>query len=255
MFTLRTVAIVMTGVGAFAGLSLTDARACDNDRFPCPVVSEAAPQETATPATPAPAAQPRKKANHSHGADKKAQAKIERAAPRAAVQPEATRAATRTKASKPAVQEQATAPVAQKPAVSQDAVEAAPALVPESPADQAPQEASRTEGLVAAAGTVWPALPNPNAQGASAETAPVADAAQAAPADTAQVQVVEANEVNELDRAAAADHIGVSSWITYLLLVLGVGLAAASAIWLLPRLISMYTRRTTALQGYKQLVE
>ena len=62
MFTLRSLAIVLTGAGVFAGLPLTNAQACDNDRFPCPVVSEAPPQETI--AEPAPAAQPRKKAEH-----------------------------------------------------------------------------------------------------------------------------------------------------------------------------------------------
>jgi hypothetical protein len=33
MFTLRTVAIVVTGAGMFAGLSLTDAQACDGAHF------------------------------------------------------------------------------------------------------------------------------------------------------------------------------------------------------------------------------
>jgi hypothetical protein len=39
MFTLRKGAIV--GLGMFAGVGMSAAQACDNDRFPCPVVSEA----------------------------------------------------------------------------------------------------------------------------------------------------------------------------------------------------------------------
>jgi hypothetical protein len=239
MFTFRTVAIVMTGAGMFAGLPLTDARACDDDRFPCPVVSEAAPQETAAPA------QPRKKANHPARPDKKAQAKVERAASRAAVQAEAPRAATRTKASKPAVQE---------PSISQDAAEAAPAMVPESPANQTPKEENRNEGLVAAAGMVWSVLPN--AEGAGAEAAIVSGAAQAAPANAVPAnaaQVIDAKKVN--DDHAAASHSGVSSWMIYLLLVIGAALAAASAIWFLPQMMFMYARRTAGLHMHKQFRE
>ena len=237
MFTFRTVAIVTIGAGAFAGLPLTDAHACDNDRFPCPVVSEVAPQETAdVPAKPARSAQPRKNANHSARSDKKAQSKVERDASRVAGEREAPRAATRTKANKPGVQAHAAANIAQKASVSQKAAEAAPAVVPESPADQAPNEENRNEGLVAAAGPVWPVLPN--AEGASAETATISDAAQAATANV--VQVVDTNAVNALDHAAAASRAGASSWITYLVLVLGAALVAASAIWFLPRM--MYAR-------------
>ena len=34
MLTLRTLAIVLTVAGIFAGLPLTDTRACDDDRYP-----------------------------------------------------------------------------------------------------------------------------------------------------------------------------------------------------------------------------
>jgi hypothetical protein len=240
MFTLRSLAIVLTGAGVFAGLPLTNAQACDDDRFPCPVVSEAAPQETAAPA------QPRKKANHPARPDKKAQAKVERAASRATVQAEAPRAATRTKASKPAVQE---------PSISQDAAEAAPAMVPEPPADQALKKESRNEGLVAAAGTVWPALPN--AEGAGAEAATASGPAQAAPANAvpANAMQVTGAKVHELDHAAAASHTGMSSWMIYLLLVLGAALAAASAIWFLFQMMFMYARRTAGQHMHKQFRE
>ena len=128
MFTLRGLAIVLTGAGVFAGLSLTDAQACDNDRFPCPVASEALPQETI--AEPAPAAQPRKKAEHpSREAAPKRADTVAKPAPsaqppkkaakhlappnekaQAKVEPAAPREATGAKASQPAVQEQAAAP-------------------------------------------------------------------------------------------------------------------------------------------------
>src|SRR5260370_36414564 len=43
---LRTFAIVIAGVGIFASLPLTNAWACDDDRYPCPIRSEALIQET-----------------------------------------------------------------------------------------------------------------------------------------------------------------------------------------------------------------
>jgi hypothetical protein len=67
MLTLRTLAIVVTGAGVFAGLPLTDARACDDDRYPCPVRLEALTQETAdVPTQPAPSAQPQKCMSSEH---------------------------------------------------------------------------------------------------------------------------------------------------------------------------------------------
>jgi hypothetical protein len=99
MLPLRTLAIVITGAGLFAGLPLTGAQACDDDRYPCPVRSQSSTQETADePAQPAPSPQPQKKVNPAARPNEKAHAKRERETPRAAA---------RTKASKPAVQEQA----------------------------------------------------------------------------------------------------------------------------------------------------
>ena len=248
MFTLRSLAIVLTGAGVFVGLPLTNAQACDNDRFPCPVVSEAPSQETAdTIAEPAPSAQPRKKAEHpsrqvapqkppgtvaktarsaqppknvaKHPAPptEKAQAKAERAAPRAAF----------ATASQPA----------QEPSMFPNAAAAAPTVLPPSPADQSAK--SPNAGLVAAAGPVWPALPNPDVGGAAEAT--VADAAQAGGANA--VQVVDANDVNELDQAAIAITPANSSWITYVLLILGAAFGAAPAIWFIARMTSRYARR------------
>src|SRR5262249_14983943 len=43
---LRTFASVMAGAGIFASVPLTNAWACDDDRYPCPIRSEALIQET-----------------------------------------------------------------------------------------------------------------------------------------------------------------------------------------------------------------
>src|SRR5215471_15082140 len=187
MLTLRTLAIVITGAGLFAGLPLTKAQACDDDRYPCPVRSQVLTQETADePAQPAPAAQPQKKVNRPALSNEKANAKREREAPRATA---------RAKVSKPIVQGQAA------DSISQKAAEAAPAVMtPSSRADQPVNDESRGESPVATAGTAWPVLPN--TEGASAPGTTSVDATEAATANA--VQMVDPNEVNELDRAAAA---------------------------------------------------
>jgi hypothetical protein len=225
MLTLRTLAIVIAGAGVFAGLPLTPAQACDDDRYPCPI---RVPQEVDAPAQATPSAQPQKKASHAARPSEKAQAKRE-----------APPAAARAKPSKPAAPEQAADSIAQK------AAEAPPALVPSPPADQPLNAASRGESPVAAAGTAWPVLPTTEGAGASAPgaapAATSADATEAAKttevttAVTNLVKVVDPNEVNDLDRAAAASVQAESSWLTYLLLILATALAAASAFWLFAR--------------------
>jgi len=237
MLTLRTLAIVITGAGILASVPFTGAQACDDDRYPCPI---RVPQEIAdAPAQAAPAAQPQRKASQ----PARQNAKREREAPRAVA---------RTKPSKPAAQEQAAAPVSQKGA------EAAPAMVPPPRADQSLGDASRGESSVAAAGTAWPVLPMtegagaPAAAGANATEAATTNAATnavtaaATDAVTNAVQVVDKNEVNDLDRAAAASVPAESSWLTYLLFILGVALAAASAFWFVFRTASRFPRRAAA---------
>src|SRR5262245_3728751 len=233
MLTLRTLAIVVTGAGVFAGLPLTDARACDDDRYPCPVRLEALAQETADVSTqPAPAAQPQKKsaqpqqkAKQPAGPNEKAHAKREREAPQATA---------RAKGSKPAVQEQTTGSVSQK------AQEANPAVVSSPRADEPLKGERRDERLVTTAGTAWPVLTNTEGAGVSARDAPGAELKEAADANA--VQLVDPNEVNKVDRAAATVSTE-SSWSTYLLLILGVALAAASALWFFAKMIPVYARR------------
>src|SRR5262245_10259074 len=234
MLTLRTLAIVVTGAGVFAGLPLTDARACDDDRYPCPVRLEALAQETADVSTqPVPAAQPQKKsaqpqkkAKQPAGPNEQAHAKREREAPQATA---------RAKGSKPAVQEQTTGSVSQK------AQEANPAVVPSPRADEPLKGEGRDERLVTTAGTAWPVLPNTEGAGVSAPGATGGEPTETANANA--VRLVAPNEVNELDRADAATVSIESSWSTYLLLILGAALAAASATWFFVKMAPVYARR------------
>jgi len=219
---LRTFAIVLAGAGIFASLPLTSAWACDDDRYPCPIRSEALIQET----VPAPdqlvpdepekkVAQPQKKAKQPASTNEKAHAKRD------------PRAHAGAKVSKPAAsREQAPDAVSQKPP------QAAPAVVASPRADeQARDDESRGGSLLATAGAAWP-------------VSPVTDGAADTPAATSiasnAVQMVDPNEVNELDREASVE----SSWVNYLLWMLGAALAAAFALWLFSRMGFLFGRRT-----------
>ena len=217
---LRTFAIVLAGAGIFASLPLTSAWACDDDRYPCPIRSEALIQET----VPAPdqlvpdepqkkVAQPQKKAKQPASTNEKAHAKRDPRAPAGASKPAAPR-------------EQAPDAVSQKPP------QAAPAVVASPRADeQARDDESRGGSLLATAGAAWP-------------VSPVTDGAADTPAATSiasnAVQMVDPNEVNELDREASVE----SSWVNYLLWMLGAALAAAFALWLFSRMGFLFGRRT-----------
>ena len=210
---LRTFAIVIAGAGIFASLPLTSASACDDDRYPCPVRSEALIQETVqAPDQLAPdepqkkSAQPQKKAKQPASTNEKAHAGA--------------------KVSKPA------APPVQAPAaVLQKAPEAAPAAAAAPRADEQPlNDESRGESLLATAGTAWPTK---DAAGTPTTSVNTADAASNA------VQMVDPNEINEIDRAAVE-----SSWLNYLLWALGAALAAAFAMWFFSRMKFMFARRT-----------
>ena len=196
-------------------------------------------QETAdAPTQPAPSAQPQKKsaqpqkkAKQPAVPNEKAHAKHEREAPRANAG---------ANGSKPAVQEQTT------DSVSQKAQEANPAVVPSPRADEPLNGERRDERLVTTAGTAWPVLPNTEGVGVSAPGATGGEPTETANANA--VQLVDPNEVNDLDRAAAATVPAGSSWITYLLLILGAALAAASVMWFFSRMISMFARRAVNLR-------
>ena len=224
---LRTFAIVIAGAGIFASLPLTNAWACDDDRYPCPIRSEALIQETVqAPDELAPdqpqkkSAQPQKKAKQPAHTNEKAHAKRDREAPQTPAG---------AKVSKPAVPDQAS------DAVSQKALEAAPATVASPRVDeQPPNDESRGASLLATAGTAWPVSPiTEGAAGTPATNINTADAASNA------VQVVDPNEVNEIDRAASVE----SSWVNYLLWMLAAALVAF-AMWFFSRMGFLFGRRS-----------
>ena len=224
---LRTFAIVIAGAGIFASLPLTSARACDDDRYPCPIRSEALIQETVTaPDQLAPdepqkkVAQPQKKAKQPASTNEKAHAKRDPRAPAPA------------KVSKPAVpREQAPEAVSQKPP------EAAPAVIASPGAnEQALNVESRGGSLLATAGTAWPV--SPSSEGAADTRA--ATSISTADAASNAVQMVDPNQVNELDREASVE----PSWVNYLLWTLGAALAAGFALWFCSRMGFLFARRS-----------
>ncbi len=210
MLTLRSLAIAMAGAGVLAGLSVASAQACDNDRYPCPVVAQ--PQEAPDAAARPP--QSRKKASRAARHDEKAPAKAKR---------QASQSPSQTNAATPGVQEQAADSGSKK----------AGGLVP-----ALNEEVGRNESPVAAAAAAWLVLPDTASaatQGAAGEQnaggeqrAAGDDATPTAPASG--VKMVDPNEVNELDLAAAPAAPAESSWLSYLLATLGAALAAASTV-------------------------
>src|SRR5262245_47902509 len=221
MLTPRNLVIVAAAAGALNGLPWSNARACDNDRFPCPIVQEAPTPDSAEATAKA---QSKKKSTQAVQGEK----------PSAKAERDASQASARPKASKPSAQEQADSRAkAAKPAGQQadtsgaPAAEAAPAVVPP-PEQSRSADAARIESApVAPAAGVAPA--SADAAG-MAPSAPVANATQTAAAGN--VKVVDPNEVNELDLAAAAPAPAPaeSSWLSYLLVTLGGALAAASTV-------------------------
>jgi hypothetical protein len=224
MLTPRNLVIVAAAAGALTGLPWSNAQACDNDRFPCPIVQEAPTQDSAD--APARASAQKKKSTQAAQQGEKPSAKAERdpsqapARPKASKPPAQEQADSRAKAGKPAGQQAETSgapPVA----------EAAPAVVPP-PEPSRSADAARIESAPAAPAAVVP----PASAGAAsiAPSAPVANATQTAAAGN--VKVVDPNEVNELDLAAAAPAPAPaeSSWLSYLLVTLGGALAAASTV-------------------------
>ena len=218
---LRTFTIVIAGAGIFASVPLTNAWACDDDRYPCPIRSEALIQETVQAPDQLSAdepqkklAQPQKKAKQPASTNEKAHAK------RPAV----------AKVSKPAVPEQA------PDAASQKAPEAAPAAVASPRAHEQPlNDENRGGSLLATAGTAWPV--SPTNEGAAHK--PAATSINTADAASDAVQLVDPNEVNELDRAASVE----SSWLDYVWWILGAAVIAAFAMWVFSRMRFLFGRR------------
>ena len=118
----------------------------------------------------------------------------------------------------------------------QKAVEAAPAVIASPRADEQPlNDESQGGSLLSTAGTAWPV--SPINEGAA--DSPAATSINTADAASNAVQLVDPNEVNELDRAVSVE----SSWLNYLLWMLGAALAAAFAMWFFSRMRSLFGRR------------
>ena len=218
---LRTFAIVLAGAGIFASLPLTSAWACDDDRYPCPIRSEALQETVPAPDQLVPdepqkkVAQPQKKAKQPASTNEKAHAKRDPRAPVGA------------KAGKPAAsREQAPDAVSQKPPQAAPAVVASPRVD-----EQARDDESRGGSLLTTAGAAWPV---------SLVTDGAADTPAATSIASNAVQMVDPNEVNELDREASVE----SSWVNYLLWTLGAALAAGFALWFCSRMGFLFARRS-----------
>jgi hypothetical protein len=214
MFTLRKGAIV--SLGMFAGVGINAAQACDNDRFPCPVVSEAVTQETAAaPAEPVQVAQPPKKASQSARPATKPLPTAEQSMPRAKSREAAPAARTTSKTAPP---KEGTA---RSPKNDQETAISASTIIQPPASDQPPKEDNRNQAVVAAAGAVWPTPPAINS--ASEPTAAVVEVTQPASEQTAQL-------------SNGSDLSGKWSMFSYLLMIVSGILAVMSALWLLPRM-------------------
>ena len=216
MITLRKGAIV--SLGMFAGVGINPAQACDNDRFPCPVVSEAVTQETAAaPAEPVQVAQPPKKASQSARPATKPQPTVDQSMPRAKSREAAPVARTTSKTASP---KQRAAPSPKNDLPSETAISASTIVQPPA-SNEPPKEANKA--VVAAAGAAWLSLP-------TVDSTPVTTAAtvEATQPATDHANAVQINNGSVL--------IGDWSMFSYLFLILSGVLAVMAALWLLPRM-------------------
>ena len=217
MFTLRKGAIVLS-FGMFAGVGLNPAQACDNDRFPCPVVSETVTQETAAaPAEPVQVAQPPKKASQSARPATKPQPTAEQSMPRAKSREAAPAARTTSKTAPP---KQRTAPSPKNDLPSETAISASTIVQPPA-SDEPPKEAN--QAVVAAAGAAWPTLPTIDSTPVT--TATIVEETQPATDHANAVQISNGSVLT-----------GNWSMFSYLFLILSGVLAVMAALWLLPRM-------------------
>jgi hypothetical protein len=216
MFTLRKGAIV--SLGMFAGVGMNSAQACDNDRFPCPVVSEAVTQEAAAaPAEPVQVAQPPKKASQSARPATKPKPPADQSMPRAK-NSEAAPAARTTNKTAPPKQRTASSPENDIP--SETAISASTIVQPPA-SDEPPKEAN--QAVVAAAGAAWPTLSNIDSTPVT--TATIVEETQPATDHASAVQISNRSVLT-----------GSWSMFGYLFLVLSGVLAVMGALWLLPRM-------------------
>src|SRR5262249_11955712 len=195
MPTPRRLAVLIGSAAALASLSASPVQACDNDRYPCPVVA----QTQNTPEATAKSSSRKKTAHTAHQ--------------------ERTRAKSEAQAPSSVSKNAAGGP-------GQAAVSSSKAATQPAPASTLNEQIDRKESQVSAAAAAW--LVGANAGETAAQPEEGDDAAAAVPANA--VQLVDPHEPNELDLAAAAPAPAQSSWLSSLLATLGAALAAASAL-------------------------
>ena len=211
MHTLRCLAVATTATGLLTGLPLSNALACDNDRFPCPIVSDA-PETTEAPAKSEPAAAARKKATK----PRRVRMSVRRIS--------ATRHGRR-----PNEKQHVLPLVPRRSSRRCRSRRRIPAPVA-APVVQAPAPVERNDNPAPA----WSAQPSVAPATTNVDGAQIAGPAEAtAPALASPVATVDPNEVNELDLVVGptpAPGPAELSWIKYLLASLGAALAAASTV-------------------------
>jgi hypothetical protein len=219
----RNLAIMAAAAGALAAMS--NAQACDNDRFPCPIISEAPTQDSAEPVPAAPAQPSKKKPTKAaQQGGKPASAKSEGDTGNASARPQPNKPTSQDQANraakpgKPAVHEEtnaASAPPAQAPQVASPVP-----VLPEQLQQAATVSTERAPAPI-------PGLPQASTEATTgAPDTPTLNAQQVAAAG--DFKLAERNEVN----AAAAP--APTPWKPYVLVVLGGALAAATMVrWFL----------------------
>jgi len=222
MVTARNLAIVATAAGVLAGMPWSKAQACDNDRFPCPILSEAPGQDSADAAPAAPPQQSKKKPTQAaQQGEKPASAKGERDNAQAAARPPSKQsgqdnAKRAARPGKPAPHEQANA--AGAPPV--------PAVQVASPVPVIPEQLHNAATDRANSAPVPTRDASANAEGASGTPGTPSFNAQHVAA-AGDFKLAERNEVNLTDAVE-------SSWLTYVLVLVGAAFGAAMTVrWFL----------------------
>jgi hypothetical protein len=189
---LRTLAVAMPGAALLPALYASPVQACDNDRYPCPVVAQT---QSETPAKSS--AQSRRKTIHA-APQEKGRAKSEA---------------------------QALSSVSKDAANGQRQAAASSRRTAANSASNLNEQIDPNQNQVSAAAAA--SFVGATAGDTAAQSAVGDDATTAVPVST--VQLVDPREPNELDLAAASQAPAQSGWLSSLLATLGAALAAASA--------------------------
>src|SRR5262245_46481554 len=219
MLTPRNVAFVAAAAGALAGIPMSKAQACDDDRFPCPIISVAPTQDSVDAALAEPAAESKKKPKQA--AQKLSTPKGER---------NTAQAPARPKPSKHAVQDQASPaakpgePAAHEQANSAGGPPPAPPVQVASPVPVLPEQL-RDASTVGIESTPAPTA-SANAEGAGGmPSTPTFNTQQVAAAGDFKLA-----EPNEVPASTSAGW----SWLHFLVLLGGALAAVTTVRWFRP---------------------